>query len=507
MKKIFILAASLCCIVSTAASSGNGIYQKQLAEALERVRSGKYIQAAPMLFQLSRRNELANEQMQIKYILGLSLMELKMYQVASFQFVEVIKQGNSKYVKLAVQKLAAIADYLGDDTILNYALNKVELNDFPENQKDMLYFRLGEIKAKSGENDQAIQYFERVPPQSSFYHQSLYKKGLALAEQNKTKEAIAVFEKLLSSREKAGVLDTFRATALISLARVYYQAKDWDAAIDTYRMIPRDHELWHDGLFESSWAMLRAAKFRTALSNFQSIHSGFYDDFYMPESLLLRSIVYLYICKYDEMEKVLNQFERTYGPLRLSLGDFLNNTKNPDEFYVEMEKAQIQKSGKIPKPPLKIPYQAARYMLDEADVKRAMSYLQRLSEERKRFEGFGSPVVKSPFGGYVLKILANREKNTRIEIGEKVREHMIEIRAELKDYYEQSGFIRYEMINGRKEALKKKIANKVVEQVQVDSKFDRTYFIQNGWEYWPFQGEFWRDEIGNFFYLGKQSCE
>jgi tetratricopeptide (TPR) repeat protein len=217
MKKIFILVVSLCCIGSLAAPSGAGIYQKQLAEALERVRSGKYIQAAPLLFQLSRRNELANEQMQIKYILGLSLMELKMYQVASFQFVEVIKQGNSKYVKLAVQKLAAIADYLGDDTILNYALNKVELSDFPENQKDMLYFRLGEIKAKSGENDQAIQYFDRVPVNSSFYHQALYKKGLALAEQNKTKEIKAVTRKVSRTPDFSRLFNSFSKTAMDSI--------------------------------------------------------------------------------------------------------------------------------------------------------------------------------------------------------------------------------------------------------------------------------------------------
>jgi len=61
------------------------------------------------------------------------------------------------------------------------------------------------------------------------------------------------------------------------------------------------------------------------------------------------------------------------------------------------------------------------------------------------------------------------------------------------------------MINGRKEQLKKKIAGKATEEV--DEKVDRTFYVQNGFEYWPFEGEYWLDEIGNYHYLGKQSCE
>ncbi|MNT91393.1 hypothetical protein D3C72_2324820 [compost metagenome] len=63
------------------------------------------------------------------------------------------------------------------------------------------------------------------------------------------------------------------------------------------------------------------------------------------------------------------------------------------------------------------------------------------------------------------------------------------------------------MINGRKEGLKKKIAGKDLGEEQIDDNVDRKFYIQNGYEYYPFQGEYWLDEIGNYHYLGKQSCE
>ncbi|MNL23710.1 hypothetical protein D3C87_1451120 [compost metagenome] len=88
-----------------------------------------------------------------------------------------------------------------------------------------------------------------------------------------------------------------------------------------------------------------------------------------------------------------------------------------------------------------------------------------------------------------------------------VKAHLLNMRVELRDLYEQAGFIRYEMINGRKETLKKRIAGKDISEEQIDAEVDRKFYISNGYEYYPFQGEYWLDEIGNYHYLGKQSCE
>jgi hypothetical protein len=87
-----------------------------------------------------------------------------------------------------------------------------------------------------------------------------------------------------------------------------------------------------------------------------------------------------------------------------------------------------------------------------------------------------------------------------------MKAHLLNMRAELHDLYEQAGFIRYEMINGRKESVKKKIAGKDLGE-QIDDDVNRKFYIENGFQYYPFQGEFWLDEIGNYHYLGKQSCE
>lgn len=477
---------------------------RALTEVVNLVKGGQCEKAAPYLFTMSKKSEFEQERPQIKYLLGVCLMELKLYQVAAFQFVDVIRNGHVKYTKQAIEKLSIAADALGDDTMLNYAISKVNLDDFPAQNRDMIYYRLGEIKLKNSKNAEAQDLFGKVASGSRYFPQAQFNRGLAFLEANQTKEAMHIFRDLLASRAGAAVTDANKTAAQMAIARTYYQAQNWDAAIEAYRLVPRDTEYWHDALFESSWAMLRAAKFRSALSNFQSLHSTYYEEFYLPESLLLRAIVYLYICKYDEMDKVLSLFEKSYGPVRTSLGQFLQANTDPLNYFAEIDKAYSLRKDKKIAGVLKVPYSIARNILDQGDVKRSLNYIKALGSEKAKIDSIPK-IAKSSLGSYATKILASRARNTKVAVGEMVKAHMVSIRSELKDLYEQAGFIRYEMINGRKESLKKKIAGKTFDQV--DEQIDRTFYVQNGYEYWPFEGEYWLDEIGNYHYLGKQSCE
>lgn len=479
--------------------------KNQLGNALKAAQSGQFQNAAAQLFNLARRPELEAERSQIKYILGLMLMEMKLYQTSSFQFVEVIRMKHPKYSKLAIEKLSVVGDLLGNDTLLNYAVSKVDIRDIPASSTDMIYFRLGEIKQKNQKHEEAIRNYQQVTPGSSYYNQALFNKGLSYLELKQTGPAIQIFQNLLDLRSQAGVTDTNKVAAQLALARSFYQAQRWEEAVEAYAEIPRDHFLWHDALFEQSWAMLRSARFRSALSNFHSLHSAYYEDSYIPESLLLRAIVYLYICKYDEMEKVVGLFDRTYGPVRNRITEFIKNNPDSYSYYQEIQKAQSYFKENAKVNAMKIPTMVGKGILEEGDVRRALFYLKRLAEERARIES--SAFRGTPLGAYGLKVIEKRTRNTQISIGEMVKAHLLDMRTELGDLFEQAGFVRYEMINGKKEFIKKRLTGKDLPEASVDENVSRDFYVRNGYDYYPFKGEYWLDEIGNYHYLGKQSCE
>lgn len=481
-----------------------------LSAALRLAKLGNYPEASARLFQLAVSPRYAKKRNHIRYLLGLMLYQMKLNQVAAFQFISVIRSGDTKYLQQSLEKLSLAADALGDETLLNYAIARVKAESFPAVHRDMLFYRIGEFQERTKQYQGAIRSLNQVKEDSPFYDRAQYMKGLAYAEANDPRRAVLAFDQLIDSKRGAKVTDSARVAAMIGKARAMYQMKQWDQALEAYREIPRDSEYWHDTLFEGSWAMMRSGRFRSALSNFQSLHSPYYEDTYLPESLLLRSIVYLYICQYDEMEKVLNLFSKIYRPVFKDLTQYLKTQKNPSKYFSDVVKVLVaaEKEGfSSDKANLPLPYIAVQKIVKEGDFQRSYKYIKSLVQERKIVQSLPANWRNSGLGKYSLRTIERRSDRARAKAGRQVRAHMLSMRTELIDLFEQQDFIRYEMLNGKKELLKKKTAGKDLPTAQIDQDNERDFYIKNGYQYWTFRGEYWLDEIGNYHYVGTQSCQ
>jgi tetratricopeptide (TPR) repeat protein len=413
------------------AISGARSNVSELQQALSLAKSGNYEEASMRLFNLSRSPRYTKERMQIKYLLGLMLYDMKMYQTAAFHFVDVVRDGTSSYIKKSLEKLSLAADQLGDVTLLNYAISKIELRDFPLESQDMLRFRIGEYQFRNGELAKAAASLAAVDENSPLYGKAKYMEALAYATQNKNEMAIRAFNELLSSRNPDNITDTTRVAALMGLARTHYQNKEWDLGMSYYRQVPRDTEFYHDALFEISWAQMRAAQFRSVLGNMHSLHSPYYEDFYIPESLLLRSLVYLYICQYDEMEKTLDLFEKIYQPVRKELVNIIKTYRSTDKYFKEIEKViknydDYKKDTSIRKNS-GIPFIVARKIMRETDFARSYDYIKMLEAEKKIIDGMRSKWKTSPLGVYAKKVLTTRAQRAQENVGVLVKKYVVDI--------------------------------------------------------------------------------
>lgn len=484
------------------------------ARANKLAASGQYQEASKLLFQMARSPQYQKNSAQIKYILALMLFEMKLNQASAFVFYDLIRQETktnpkSKYIRQSLEKLAIAADSLDSDVLLRYAIKQVNEQDFPAANRDMLYFRTGEVKMAEKDYAEAARQFSRVRSGSLFYSRARYNMGLALAEAKDLERSQQVFEDLANRTARLPVTDRQHVTALLGRARVLYQRQQFAAAIEAYRDIPRDTEEWHEALFESSWAMLRDGRFRSALSNFHTLHSPYYEDVYQPESLLLRAIVYLYICRYEEMAKVLDLFDRVYKPVSRDIHSIVSGTGDAMTYYRELAKVSDNfdaiRQARVGRRGFQLPFSVARSILKEGDVRRTFEYIANLEDERKRIDSLPISWKTSGIGLYSKKIVEKRLEATRVLAGKQIHRHLVLIENELRDLFEQVGFLRFEMLNSKREALKKEIQGKSLQKV--DEGTDRSYYVQNGYEYWPFRGEYWLDEIGNYHYVGVQACE
>src|SRR5207302_1083882 len=156
--------------------------------------------------------------------------------------------------------------------------------------------------------------------------------------------------------------------------------------------------------------------------------------------------------------KVLNLFNKIYKPVYTSVSSYLQKVLNPVQYFndVVITLQASEKSGFDPaKGKFAVPYLITQKVIKEGDFQRSFQYINKLIEERHRDRAMSANWRNSGIGKYSLQTLDRRLQKARGKAGRQVRSHMISVKGELLDLFEQEGFIRYEMINGKKEQLKK----------------------------------------------------
>ena len=466
------------------------------------VDEGELEQAAIRLFDLLQKTKNKKEKIRITYTLALTLYNMGLNQASAYQFIKVAKSGSRKYLKKALEHLSLAGDSLGDDVLLDYVVNKIRIRDFPRAHRSMLYFRIGESFMKAKRYSKAIYYFKKVNSSYVGFFKAKYLEAFLYAKTNRPKKAIKVFDYILSFKQGEGfLLDSSRVSALLGKARTYYQMKSWNKALYWYNQVPRDTYMWHEALEEKGWAFLRVGKLRSALSTFQSLHSSFYENFYQPESLILRSIIYLYICQYNEIEKVLTLFSKEYKPIYRQVKRYLTvknylKAYNEVALYAESKTLTGRLSSKI--------INKIRY---ESFFRKSYFYIKNLERELEMMSQFSPRWRQSGLGRFSKRVLQRRITNAKKALGRWIFTYLSGLNKSLANYFEQSSIVKFEMISGKKEVLKEELLARGEEAKEKINNKSRNFYIQNGFEYWPYQGESWLDELGNYQYLGVSSCE
>ena len=467
----------------------------QLVRALELIKKQDYQEGSKKLFLISQSPKYKNRRSEIRYQLGVALLRMGLLSAASFQFLSVVKKGNRHYTRLSLERLSEIAARVGNEQTIQFAIQQGGAQKVKGKYRDALYYQFGKYEMNERNYRKAASYFKRVSFSSPVYNKAMYNLGLSYAEQKKNREAVRAFSKILSKNKK--ITDPVRVSALMGIARVYYQAKKWDSAIKYYRQIPRDTSFWHDMLFENSWALLRAGKFRSALNGFQTLHSDYYDDVYQPGSLLLRAIIYMYICKYDEMEKMLTLFKRTYSPVHGRVRGILSSSSSL--YYSKLLRSLEEGRGDFP-------VIIAQRIYREGDFNWLNKYIESLQSERNKIKGLPYSWRASKVGQYALRLVDENLRKSKRQMNRVIRRHLVFFQNELNGFVNQEKYLRYESLRGKREQLKKKITAKHLGNVQIIEGTSRDFFVQNGFEFYPFRGEHWLDELGNYHYVGTQSC-
>ena len=208
------------------------------------------------------------------------------------------------------------------------------------------------------------------------------------------------------------------------------------------------------------------------------------------------------------MEKTLNLFKAVYRPVFQKVRQSLKWGSSRNAYLKAVLSARRNKERGLEfSDGSALPRVVMSRLLKSPLFRSKVAYLEKLQEEKARLSSLPREWRRDRVGRNASYILRRRIASTRKAAGGEVGKTLSLVYKDLKRLFESEEYLRYDMLKGKREKLKQKIARKYLNKRQIDETVGRSYYIQNGYEYWPFDGESWLDELGNYHYLGRQNCE
>ena len=149
----------------------------------------------------------------------------------------------------------------------------------------------------------------------------------------------------------------------------------------------------------------------------------------------------------------------------------------------------------------RLPAAMKQHLAKNERVASMLAYLARLEREDARVRG-----AAGLEGGLREELLENlaRQKELAQQVGGKFVQGRLADMAHLIDVLEGDGeLIAFDATKGEKEMLESRFD---AGAQLASQRLARPPMPQAGHEYWPFDGEYWPDEIGYYRYTVKDAC-
>jgi hypothetical protein len=450
-----------------------------------------------------------------QFFLGKSLYHLQFYQSALAVFDEVSEMGHGHlYFDQTLQWLAQLASQLPEpagiiDKVGRFGVEQLGQFNTADNEalyNQMLYL-MGRSKYNQGEFDQAIDLFKQVDSRSKYYIHARFFEGISFIRLRKAQPASRAFREILEAIEKGDVEgiddeDRMRDLAWISLARVYYTAANrtneagerqvdgvlLGNAVEAWTQIDTESEYWLDSLFEASWAFFLADEYARALGNIHTLNSPYFTGAYYPEALVLKAVVFFSNCQMENASAVVGQYHEKYDPIRMKLEEILAKYQDNAAFFEFLKKVR-EGSADLP-PEVRAIVESA---LSDRQVVANLEYVALLEQEEKKLQKGAVQFRNSSLGGRILQDILVAKSFAIDQTGDLAKGRYNRLIAEMQDLANQVDTVEIEILNYMRGQLSAELQD---QQTIAGQSTGGRVEVDSEHVVWPFDGEYWRDELG-----------
>lgn len=520
-----VAAAALVCVVAVPAFANENEFKQSLygyqaytREGLHLYRSGRYYESARYFFQAALRRVSA-EQKAVAYArVANALTAQGLYESASYFFLKAIGSGFDSAIPIALQSTQKLVENLGGGMFKKYILKYTRLDQYPAGQKDYYLYFLALESLLDNRAGGALNAASKISPDFAYYPQALFVRGTAKLMLNRVQEGAQDFiqctDTVLSGKYSFYHADKSTANeredlynrCIAGAARGFYQARNYGEAEKWYSKIEIKSIVWPQVLYERAWNHVAQGEYNRALGKLVTYKAPVLDWFLDSEVELLRTLSYLQMCLYDDVNSEVNYFVKRYAQIGLEVKTLLEETAaGTQEDFNKLFALGINslRRGTFSKDRMtqfmnrfiRAPY-FSRVAQTDVNTERELEYLK---EQR------GS--TKAGLGGFLVEALAWRRLMARKLGGAFIRERLdTEYRALLKNV-QTIDIVKLEMLRRAKRKVENLSVNETSDEFGNPKRGSLGKpKVRDDQYFWRFNGEFWIDELGDYVFALRPEC-
>ncbi len=431
--------------------------------------------------------------------LGLPVLGLLHWQ-------QVLLSGNGPWVPEAFHRAAWLATEVKTEAPLLVTIARIDpaLLEDPMDREHAFYLKGVGLDADD-ELSEAVAALSQVSKTHPDHVRARLLMATVLTRMRQRPVAIAILEDLLQDAPPPPSLPPDMIPLVqLTLARALYGAGRVDEAISIYEAFPRHSREWLEVQVELAWAYYRRyaeqdhwPSLGKALGTVHTLNSPFFADWYLPEPALLEAQFLYHLCRFVEGGRVVTDFLDRYTTLRDQLREALSGELNRPGSLLELVqayRAAVRGEGALPETGVPGPIlrrQRNRPSLDELEA-----HLRLISRERVALETlFGSQA--GPAFERLDGLLDSHEQAIRAAYDRSLRGEFQQTLWDLNQLLRQAQLVRLSMTSAEKNLYEAAAAGRLPMMSPSRKHWKRRWPVKNR-QVWPFEGEYWVDELGYY---------
>ena len=240
-----------------------------------------------------------------------------------------------------------------------------------------------------------------------------------------------------------------------------------------------------------------AGDYSHALGNIHTIQAPYFPNSYYPEAEVLRAVIYFANCQYDDATTIVAQFQKKYQPIYDALNKVLARFKGENQeepffkFLKQVRDDQDKGTNNANLDPTIRPI--VELALSDRQLLRNLEYVKVLDEEAGRFKKAKVNFQESALGADVKDALQLARDLAVRNAGQLARDRYQRNLDELNEHLRNSAKILIDITAAQRNQLDATMAG-----AQVSAQESKANIVKADEEHvvWPFNGEYWRDELG-----------